>query len=375
MKKIFFILLLLSKFSFSQTLDTSNLQISIITCAPGNELYSIFGHTAIRVVDATNQSDIVFNYGTFDFEDPDFLMKFTLGKLDYFLSAEDGNQFFVSYQTEGRIVTEQVLQLTYSEKIAIQKALIENITGNNKFYKYDFLLDNCTTRVRELLKRTTTFVNKKQLVQQSTSFRKMLHIYLDSSGACWSKLGIDLLLGSKADKAVTIEQSCFLPDYLMFAIDSLNTSQNFVSNKKVYPATTVKVSRHSYLPTVIFSLFFAIVVLLFFSKNLIASKLFHFISVLLLFVTGIIGCLLLFMWLCTDHKSFANNYNLLWAIPTNIVAVFLVKKESTLKKIYFKTAFILTILLAVCWFFMPQQFNIALLPLALTMLFCYKRNL
>ena len=102
MKKIIFFLLLISNISFSQADSISRLQVSVITCAPGNELYSIFGHTAIRIVDTANQQDIIFNYGTFDFEDPNFLMKFTRGKLDYFLSAEDATFFFAAYQAEGR---------------------------------------------------------------------------------------------------------------------------------------------------------------------------------------------------------------------------------------------------------------------------------
>ena len=375
MKKIIFFLLLISNISFSQADSISRLQVSVITCAPGNELYSIFGHTAIRIVDTANQQDIIFNYGTFDFEDPNFLMKFTRGKLDYFLSAEDATFFFAAYQAEGRTITEQVLQLSDVEKRNIKQALFKNISGNNKFYKYDFLFDNCTTRIKDLLKNNSSFTCSKQLVKNGTTFRNMLYVYLDSTGMCWSKLGIDLLLGSKIDKAVSIEQTSFLPDYLMFAIDSLNAKQQFISDRKTYKAPIPNFSSYNYLPLLVFSLLFLMVAISSFSKNKIAAKVFHYLSLTLLFTTGLVGCLLMFMWLGTDQKNCANNYNLLWALPTNIIAVFFANRQTRLKKIYFKTALIISILLVVTWFILPQQFNIAFLPLALAMAFCYKKFL
>lgn len=373
MKKVLFLFLLISNISFSQADAVTRLRISIITCAPGNELYSIFGHTAIRIIDSANHSDIIFNYGTFDFGDPNFLMKFTRGKLDYFLSAEDATNFFAAYQEEGRTITEQVLQLSDTEKINIQQSLFKNISGNNKYYKYDFLFDNCTTRVKDLLKNSTAFKCNSKLVKDGTTFRNMLYIYLDSSGMCWSKLGIDLLLGSKIDKAVTTEQTSFLPDYLMFAIDSFDNSQQIINERKVYKAPSPSFSKYNYLPLLVFSILLFLVAILSFSKNIIAAKAFNYLSLAMIFVTGLVGCLLVFMWFGTDHKSCAANYNLLWALPTNIVAVFFVNRQSNFSRTYFKTAFYLTILLVVCWFILPQQFNIAFLPLAISMAFCYRK--
>ena len=373
MKKILFLLLFISNISFSQKDSIERLRISIITCAPGNELYSIFGHTAMRIIDAANRSDIIFNYGTFDFGDPNFLMKFTRGKLDYFLSAEDAANFFAAYQEEGRTISEQVLQLSDAEKNIIQQALFKNISGNNKYYKYDFLFDNCTTRIKDLLKNNTAFKCNSKLVKDGTTFRNMLYIYLDSSGMCWSKLGIDLLLGSKIDKAVTTEQTSFLPDYLMFAIDSFNARQHIVSERKVYKAITPAFNSYNYLPLLVFSTLLFLVAFLSFSKNIIAAKAFRILSLAMIFATGLVGCLLVFMWVGTDHKSCAANYNLLWALPTNIAAVFFVNKQGGFKKVYFKAAFYLTLLLIVCWFILPQQFNIAFLPLVMCMAFCYRK--
>ena len=351
--------------------DSSKLQISILTCSPGNELYSIFGHTALRIIDSTNGSDIVFNYGTFDFNDPNFLMKFTRGKLDYFLSQEYTSDFFASYQYEGRTITEQVLQLTSWQKKNIQEALLINLSGNNKFYKYDFLFDNCTTRIRDLLKQQTSFSCTHQLVESNTTFRNMLYQYLDSGGMSWSKLGIDFLLGSKIDRKTTIEESTFLPDYLMFAIDSFNTKTTYIRDRKVYPATSLITSSKNNQPLFVFGALLLIVVLLYFLYNPTAQKILYMLSSSLVLITGLLGCLLIFMWLGTDHKSCANNYNLLWALPTNIIGFYLLIKKSVYKNIYFHVATIFTFVVLCLWFVLPQQFNIAFLPFTLTMGFCY----
>lgn len=375
MRKIIFLLCFLVAFetSFAQADSTNRLQISLITCAPGNELYSIFGHTAIRIFDSTNGSDLFYNYGTFDFNDPNFLPKFVRGKLDYFLSVEQGNDFFYAYQQEQRTITEQILALTPQQKNDINKALQVNLTGKNKYYKYDFLFDNCTTRARDIIKGRSSF-SQVQLVPKGTTFRNMLYVYLDSSGMCWSKLGIDLLLGSKIDKPVTIEQSNFLPDYLMFALDSSNVKSQLIQERKVYKAyNSNNISKNKYLPLISFSLLFLVMLLLSFLKNNDVKKVFHYVSVLLLTITGLIGVLLLFMWLATDHITCSNNYNLLWALPTNIVVVFLLKRKSFIQ-LYFKIVYILSLLLLATWFVLPQQFNIAFAPVLLSMIVVY-RNL
>ena len=371
MKKYFlFICLFVFKFSSAQT-DSSKLQISILTCSPGNELYSIFGHTALRIVDSTNGSDIIYNYGTFDFEDPNFLMKFTRGKLDYFLSQEYSLDFFASYQFEGRTITEQILNLTFTQKNKIQDALLKNLSGNNKFYKYDFLFDNCTTRIRDILKNNASFICNTSLVKSNTTFRNMLYQYLDSGGMSWSKLGIDFLLGSKIDRTVTIEESTFLPDYLMFAIDSFNTKQQFISNRKTYPVTSLITSSKNNQPLWVISILLVIVVALYFIYKPKAQKILHILSYILVLITGLLGLLLLFMWLGTDHKSCANNYNLLWALPTNIIGFYFIIKKSKYKNWYFNFATILTFIFLCLWFVLPQEFNIAFLPFTLTMGFCY----
>jgi len=372
-KIVLLVFVVFFKTSFAQSDSSSRLQISLVTCAPGNELYSIFGHTAIRVFDSTNGSDVFYNYGTFDFDDPNFLAKFVRGKLDYYLSVESANDFFSTYQNERRTVTEQVLALSPKEKKSILQALLINISGNNKYYKYDFLFDNCTTRARDIIKGRSSFSQEK-LVPQGTTFRNMLYLYLDSSGMCWSKLGIDILLGSKIDKPVTVEQSNFLPDYLMFAFDSSNIKHKLIEDRKVYKAFGANnVSKNNSQPLLVFGSLFLLMLLASFSKNIIVQKTYHYSSLFFIFITGIVGVLLLFMWFGTDHKSCSYNYNILWALPTNFIAAFIANKNVNYRKIYFRFAFIITLMLLASWFFLPQQFNISLIPFVVMMAFIYRK--
>lgn len=376
-KKLFYktLILLFSILSFksySQQDSSSHLQVSLITCAPGEELYSIFGHTAIRIVDSTNHTDLFYNYGTFNFNDPEFYSKFVRGKLDYFLNTDNAADFFASYQQEGRTIYEQILHLTSQQKQAIQQYLINNLSGNNKYYKYDFLFDNCTTRSRDALAKTLGFTNNFQFVAQGTTFRNMLYQYLDSGGACWSKLGIDILLGSKIDVPVTMEQSTFLPDYLMHSVDSFNTKNIFIADRKTYAATTVVKEKDNYQPLIIFSFLAIVIVALANVKHKVVQTILRYYAAFILLLTGLLGCFLLFMWFGTDHKSCAANYNLLWALPTNIIACFMINKKTNFAKNYFLIGLIISGLTVVFWFLLPQQFNVALFPFVFSNMFCYK---
>lgn len=353
---------------------TSRLRISVLTCAPGEELYSLFGHTALRIINNANGTDIIYNYGTFDFSDPDFYTKFVRGKLNYFLSEDNIYRFVYAYQMTGRSVIEQELLVNDSEKQAIVQAVAKNMEGDNRYYKYDFFYDNCTSRVRDLLVRHAGMEVDKKLTPDGTSFRDMLHEYLDRGGMGWIKLGIDIILAVPADKKVTIDESMFLPDYLMKGIDSAAVATHPVrSAKQILAAMPSREKGKNNTPLYILSLIAVIALILSFIKTAAAKKITHIIDRLLMLLTGCIGLLLLFLWFGTDHTACEGNYNLLWAIPVNIVPALLPSwKRSWLKKYFLSTAIVYGVLLA-GWFWLPQQLNIALAPVVLLLLFTAAR--
>ncbi len=326
-------------------------------------MYSLFGHTALRIQDSTHQTDWVYNYGNFDFNDPDFYSKFVKGKLDYFLSVEDLPSFLYEYQVTHRNVMEQLLLINDASKRAIKKALDSNLVGKNRYYKYDFLYDNCTTRIRDILENHAGLTVNKQLASTGTSFRDMIHAYLDRGGMAWTKLGMDLLLGRPTDKKVSIQESLFLPDYLLKGIDS---STNLPSHKSILDMQGYGEDRKSInWPLWVLSVLAALLLLLSYLPNKQAVIITRISDFILLLLTGLLGCLLLFTWFGTDHGSFAQNYNLLWALPTQAIAAFLIGKKQRWLTSYFLVCSIIYGGLLAAWFWLPQHLNPALIPITL----------
>jgi Domain of unknown function (DUF4105) len=357
-------------FAFAQ--DSCNLRISLLTCAAGEELYSTFGHTALRVQDASKGTDSVFNYGTFEFS-PDFYTKFIRGKLLYFLSVEEFNDFLYTYQYERRSVQEQVLQLSCDEKLKLYTALQTNAQERNRYYKYDFLFDNCTTRAGEIVAKNTAspVVFRNILPKERPTFRNLIHSYLNAGHEYWSKLGIDILLGAKLDRKVSNKEAMFLPDYLLKGFDSaLVNGQPLVSP----PQTILNMpsplkDRPWFTPVLVFSLLLLLVVTISLLPASWARTSISVFDFLFFFILGLAGLLLLFMWFGTDHRVCQNNYNLLWALPTHVVMAFLAHSKNLWVRNYFRVVFWLTMALALAWFFLPQQMNNALLPILLLIIY------
>lgn len=363
-------LLSLTKDSLAQ--DSCNLRISLLTCAPGEELYATFGHTALRVQNFTEQTDLVFNYGTFEFS-PGFYWKFIKGKLLYSLSVENFNDFMLEYQYEQRSVQEQVLQLSCEEKQRLYAALKTNAEEQNRYYLYNFLFDNCTTRAGEMVaKNTSTPITFKNILpKQKPTFRELLHIYLNTGNKFWSKLGIDILLGAKVDKKVSAKEATFLPDYLLKAFDSASVNNHpLVAQKQTIlqmPSANKDFSVAT--PMVVFGLLMILVIGISLLPAKWAAATVGVFDFIFFFLLGLTGLVLLFMWFGTDHKVSRNNYNLLWALPTHFIMAFLVhsKKQWTLN--YFRIVFWISVALAIVWFFIPQQMNNALLPILLLIIY------
>jgi len=352
-------------------------RVSLLTCAPGQELYSTFGHTAIRITDSVSRTDIVYNYGTFDFDDPNFYMKFVRGKLDYFLSVAAYPDFMYEYQEDQRSVTEQVLNLNCAQKQQIVQALEVNMQGANRMYKYDFIYDNCTTRVRDLIFGSLTGSGiTKQLVPEGTTARNLIHTYLDRGGEPWSKLGIDILLGAKLDKPVDNKVAMFLPDYLLKGVDSavINTTQPLVEEKRMLLDVPSPVAASwNYTPFAVFTIICALLGLVYLSPNKQAQSISRFLDSFLLYLTGLLGVLLVFMWWGTDHRMTKDNFNLLWALPTNIIAAFFLWRNPVWLRKYFYAAFAINAITLAAWFWLPQEINVAIAPLVLLLLFRYAK--
>jgi hypothetical protein len=371
--KQFFVGLLLVIFSLSLSAQNNiaHTRISVITCGPGDELYSLFGHTAIRIIDSIRHSDIVYNWGGFTFDQPNFYLKFMRGKLLYYSSADDINSFMYEYIEEHRNVYEQVLNLDSASKQKIIEAIAHNMEGENRFYKYDFLLDNCTTRVKNIVFENITgakIVNR--VVPDKTTSRDLIHYYLDRGNKPWTKLGMDILLGSRVDREVSDDEAMFMPEFFMKGLADAKKKNLPLADNATFllQSKTTQNTSGKYTALIVLTIISIAVFIISKLQAAWAKAVTNFIDALLLYITGLLGILILFMWFGTDHTVCKNNFNIAWALPFNLpVAFFMLKKPAWLSN-YFFIAAVITALFLAAWFWLPQQLNIALLPVVLLLL-------
>lgn len=307
---------------FSQS-KSSDVTISILTCAPGKEIYSIYGHNAIRIQDKSAQSDIVYNYGTFDFDTPGFMVKFMRGKLPYLLAEGDFNRFMREYQYFERAVTEQVLDLDSIQKHRIIDALSINMLPENRAYKYDFFMDNCATRLRDILQNNINGITWDQSSASFKTFRQIIKEY--QQPLPWTNFGIDLIISAKADRKTTLMEETFIPDYLANALNEVMVKDT--SNKKIVLSTRELITfpaesqMNRFISFLLSPLFFFLILLIVEINILLRSlknkqnKWISRYDSLWFWVITFCSLLMVFMWFGTDHIPTKNNWNLLWASP------------------------------------------------------------
>ena len=198
------------------SLRMDSVEISLLTCQPHDEIYSLYGHTAIRYHDLRKGGlDIAFNYGVFDYHKPLFALRFVFGLTDYELGAYPFRLFLEEYRRFGSMVTEQVLNLTAEEKMALQQALAVNMQNENRIYRYNYFYSNCTTKARDIIEQSIQGkVNYEKREGYSPSHREMIHEMTQNNP--WSAFGNDLLLGILADQPTDQRQQEFLPYHLMY---------------------------------------------------------------------------------------------------------------------------------------------------------------
>lgn len=354
--------------SFAQT-DSCDIKVSLLTCSPGSELYSIFGHTAIRVKSSSN-FDIIYNYGTFDFDDPDFYKNFVKGKLNYYVSAESFDMFMREYEYEKRGVVEQDLNMSCEERIRLFTALRENAKEENKYYKYQYLFDNCSTRPRDIIiKGFNDRVDFKNILgHRPPTYRDMIHEYLDRGKQYWSGFGIDLLLASRIDRKVTNLEAMFLPDYLLKGFDSaIVDGHKTISGKRVLinNVPTLNDSESWFTPVAFTTILLLFGIALLFLKARWAQGISNIFDIGYFLILGLMGCFMLYMWFGTDHELCRDNYNVLWALPTHAVMSFFILKKRPFVRKYFGVTTIISALFLISLPILPQEMNSAFLPLIL----------
>jgi len=342
-------------------------EISLLTCSPGTELYSIFGHSAIRVWDPVSGIDYVYNYGVFDFNTPNFYMKFVKGKLLYQIDRTSFNFFVYGYIRENRSVYQQILILSKKEKEQIFSALETNYLPQNRYYLYDFFYNNCCTKIIDLLESQVKDKNYFLHLDNpaNMTFRQNIAIYLSSKE--WTKFGIDLVMGLPADKKMSVRESMFLPDNLMNNLNS-NSSQLAGNIVTLFKGSNISPKRNITNPNRIMWIISIIIILT--TLIIKSEETIIFIDKTIFLTTGLFGIFFLILWLGTDHESFKYNLNLLWAMPSNVVFAFRRKlKNNRMNKYYFLGYGIFLLFIIIFWKAIPQEFNKAAIPIILLLSF------
>lgn len=292
---------------------------SLLTCGPGSDFYTTFGHSALRICDTARGIDYVYNYGTFDFDTPHFYWKFMRGKLDYCLSRTSMDHFMKVYASEGRSVAEQRLYLDAQQTSNLFLLLEQNYEPDYRYYRYDFFRDNCATRIRDIvylsMGHADTLISSGAEVQ---SYRSLVAGYLDGRLEWW-RLGIDILFGLPADHRCNDVECMFLPQEMSDIYDSTiwrgECGNAYIADRArlLLPETRPETPR-SFPPVVIFAM-------LFLAALLLPMKGWWrpWMDRVLFVVAGALGLFLIFMWVGTDHYCTQWNLNILWANPLLIL--------------------------------------------------------
>lgn len=343
-------------------------KIFLITVSPGEELYSGFGHSAVWVLDPANRIDVVFNYGTFDFNTPNFYLKFSAGMLDYMLSAGRIDYMVESARYEDRSVYSQELLLGLEDRIAVYGFLVNNLKPENKFYRYDFLFDNCSTRIRDVFEEILGDGLSWNKESQNMTFRQMLESYLDHKR--WISLGFDLSLGQTVDRKVSGREEMFLPLELMDGFEKASYNGKALVGKTVtlYEAPAIKPGLALFSPR---NVFWTLIIFgfLFAMWQRKSGRHIAWFDRALFFFAGLIGLVIFLLWFFTEHHVTVQNWNIIWANPLFLfLGFFLFTKKTSKWQEYFYLVFGGVCLSLIGFYYtLPQHMPAPMFPVVLYM--------
>lgn len=348
-------------------------RVSLLTCSPGTQIYALFGHTALRYEDKQRGLDIVFNYGIFDFNAPHFIWRYIKGETDYQLGVTDFYYFREEYASRNSTVYEQELNLLPQEKEALFSILEKNYLPENRVYRYNYFYDNCATRPRDRIEESIMGVIDYKKNNSTQSFRDIMHEF--TAGHEWAEFGIDICIGSDADKPIDYRHKMYAPSYLKEAFSGakikskegkvrslVSSTAEVVSSQKVEKVAT------SFFTTPLFAAICLLLVIAFVTTyEYKQKKIFWGIDVILFLAAGVTGSIIAFLACFSVHPAVSPNYLLLVFHPIHLfyLPLFIWKVVKGEKDLYPIVNFaILTLFIAFFWL-LPQKFNLAVVPLAL----------
>jgi len=387
-KTLFWFFILMSFVANGQAFLSEYAIISLLTTTPcDNEVYTLYGHTSIRVRDSVapdKKIDYVFNYGMFDSSQPFFVYHFAKGDLDYSLVYYDYQYFANDRELQNSSVSEQILNLSPTEMNNLWIALVNNARPENRSYRYNYFFDNCATRPVNLIEQV---VNGKIVYEENPeeeTFRDIIN-YLTRHNA-WLTFGCDLVLGIQTDRIITFRESFFIPAYLYNAFSSAQivnpdgTKRPLVSAEYILIETTLEEPEESFFTPFVCCLFLFFVVLFITWIEWRKKKYYRYLDCMLFFMAGIAGCIVFFLCFLSEQPFIWPNISTIWLHPFHLIGVvlFTVKKFTKAAYIYHFINFVALLLMLTGWIFIPQHLNNAFIPLIAVLLLrsgnCLIRN-
>ena len=375
-----FLYILITCFSvLSLKAQTDSLTVSLLTCGPGQEVYNLYGHSAIRVRNEATGVDYVFNYGIFSFNTPNFVLRFTLGQTDYQLGVQYYDDFVYNYEMQGRFVHEQLLNLDKEEKLKLAMSLEENYLPENRMYRYNYFYDNCSTRPRDMIEKAVNgeviYTEDMNMPLEGLTYRGLVHDY--SKRNVWSRFGIDLLLGSEADKPISRRASMFIPFLLeqYFSTAQRTDLQGKSSGLTTEERTIIEQDESEwpsptpFTPMRVFLLLFIVVAALTI-WGIRKRKSLWGLDLVLFATAGIAGCIIAFMVAFSEHPAVSPNYLLFVFHPLHLFCLpWILRKVKKLQRSRYMVAnAVILTLFIIFWALIPQKFPIEVLPLASVLL-------
>ena len=360
--------------NLAQAFRTDSLEVGLLTCSPGSEVYSLYGHTAIRMKSCTTGEDWVFNYGMFSFSRPHFIWRFTKGECDYQIGVAPYAYFAQEYEERGSSVYQQTLNLTAKEKQRLWDILVENMRPENRVYRYNFLYDNCTTRARDRIEDAIDGEVVYPASDKVCSFREIIHQY--TSAYPWAELGNDICLGAAADRDITVREEMFAPFNLLRYADGAvirgadgSERPLVLSKSEIVKGRAAAVEPTAFSPAWLSWLLFACV-----AGCTVVERLRHAcywgLDVLVMLLAGGIGLVVTFLFFFSVHPTVGTNWQIWVFNPIPLLAmpwvVYCGRKRR--KTCYHLLNAAVLILFMIFSALIPQDFCVVVVPLALALL-------
>ena len=355
---------------YANELENKNrYKISILSIGEGPSLVDAFGHTAIRVKDAQLKNDIVFNFGVYDFNSPNFYSNFVKGRPEYKLAMQNYSNLIQNYIRQKRYIVEHQLNLDQNSTKIIIDLLVEKL--NDPYYIYDYFRDNCTTRAADIVidKTNNKFKDDKLESEAILTYRDLIHRKINENS--WAALGIDLCLGAIIDKKINTRETFFLPENLM---NYLDLYEGDIIKRNIIYSPESEISYRENLPSpLLINLILSLIIVAITIFNFKSNKWNKSLDSLIFLISGSIGILIIYLWFFSNHFAGAQNFNFLWAFPLNFALIFAIYKNKIPNWSigYIKLLIILIILLFLHWTTGVQKYNLTLLPIFVALLIRY----